>query len=111
MNTEKCTNCKKIISSKEFVENGGYCKECMDEIEKENIVKIDDKNHKSNIVASIIKVIAFVEIILGIILCFMIDAEEIFLTFCMIFISSVFVYAIGEIIALLQRIADNTERN
>lgn len=49
MNTEKCTNCKKIISSKEFVENGGYCKECMDEIEKENIVKIDDKNHKSNI--------------------------------------------------------------
>ena len=31
--TEKCTICKKVISTDEYIENGGYCKECMDKEE------------------------------------------------------------------------------
>lgn len=36
---EQCTKCNKNISTEEYIENGGYCKECMDKIENGDYCK------------------------------------------------------------------------
>lgn len=115
---EICFHCGKTISSEEFVENGGMCKECMESKELEEQLNnmgltnnTEDgskyRGKSSNTVASIIKVIAIVEGILGVIAAFFME-DYIFAFIVVSIISAIFTYAIGEVITLLQTIVDNT---
>lgn len=65
--------------------------------------------NKENKVASIIKTLAVIEAILGIFASFMIENLTIMVILVSV-ISAIFIYAIGEIIDLLQKIANNTNK-
>ena len=82
-------------------------KEKQKKLSELGIEATEPKNEESkNVVASIIKILAIVTVILGIIESFIIEN----LLFMIVsIIGASFIYAIGEIIDLLRRIADNTK--
>lgn len=114
----QCKECCKDISEQEYNSHKGYCKSCYkDRHNIENIKKYYNQsvtnsiNYKeestTNTVAKIIKIIAILETISGIILglIFMEDLEiMVIVVIVASLISGVFIYAIGEIIQLLEDI-------
>lgn len=118
---KQCKECCKDISEEEYNSHKGYCKSCYKdryniENAKRQFNKTDDnntnyneKNEKSttNIVAKVIKIIAILNAIAGVILG-LVGIED-FEVYAVVFIvasiiSSIFIYAIGEIIQLLEDI-------
>ena len=78
---ENCSKCNKKITQEEYIENGGYCKNCIEEIEedtieeKKNTEYINSSNssnavaNKFILVVNIVKFIGYIAaIILGLIL-------------------------------------------
>lgn len=110
---ENCSKCNKKIPTNEYVSNGGLCKECMKEKEDYNFSYSIDYKAKSKI-AKFIKIIAVLEIIVGFLsgLIFIENLGGVIA--CIIIgtcvISGIFIYALGEIIQLLQDIANNTKK-
>lgn len=114
----QCKECCKDIPEEEYNSHKGYCKNCYKDrynIENEkrqyNQSTTNTTNYEeektANTVARIIKVIAIFEAIAGIILglIFIEDLELMSIVIIVVgFISAVFIYAIGEIIQLLQDI-------
>ena len=47
MEEEICPRCNKKISADEYIDNGGYCKDCIEIIERE-IVSSETKSIKKN---------------------------------------------------------------
>ena len=115
MDKENCTKCGKQISSDELIENGGLCSECMNERELEQYEFI--KNSKEiirheNRVASVIKILSAIIVIIGIIIGLYNLEDSVGVSLLYILVSiiiSIFVYAIGEGLQLLQEIAINTK--
>ena len=117
---KQCKECCKDISEEEYNSHKGYCKSCYNDrynIEKakrqfnktDNNTNDNEEEEKSttNIVAKVIKIIAILNAIAGVILG-LVGIED-FEVYAVIFIvasiiSSIFIYAIGEIIQLLEDI-------
>ena len=51
MEKETCTKCKTSIDVEEYIENGGYCKKCIEEIEKSNIEDTKNTSNNNNTIA------------------------------------------------------------
>lgn len=115
----QCKECCRDISEEEYNTHNGYCKSCYAdrksiESSKRNFnndtdrqIEYESDNTKINTVAKIIKIIAILEGIVSIILGFMFmeDLELYSLIIILVGgISAIFVYAIGEIIQLLEDI-------
>lgn len=114
----QCKECCKDISEQEYNSHKGYCKSCYkDRYNIENNKKYYNQNvtnsinyeeeSTTNTVAKIIKIIAILEVISGIILgLIFIEDLEIMVIVVIVasLISGVFIYAIGEIIQLLEDI-------
>lgn len=116
LKNENCSNCGKKISSEEFIENGGLCINCMNKKEELETLGINSRKthsnknqYSENKVASIIKTLAIVIGILGSVSGFFVEDFTIIFIIVSI-ISAIFIYAIGEGLALLQKIADNTSK-
>lgn len=120
----ECKECCRDISEEEYRKYEGYCKNCYEErrdierrkIEYNNEEQEDDEEefeeNGKNVVATIVKVIALISAIAGIILgVYLIEEMEIMAVTIIIssIISSVFVYALGEIIQKLENIERNTK--
>lgn len=117
---KQCKECCKDIPEEEYNSHKGYCKSCYNDrynIEKakrqfnktDNNTNDNEEEEKSttNIVAKVIKIIAILNAIAGVILG-LVGIED-FEVYAVIFIvasiiSSIFIYAIGEIIQLLEDI-------
>ena len=118
---KQCKECCKDIPEEEYNSHKGYCKSCYNdryniEKAKRQFNKTDDNNTNyneedekstNNIVAKVIKIIAILNAIAGIILG-LVGIED-FEVYAVVFIvaiiiSSSFIYAIGEIIQLLEDI-------
>ena len=114
----QCKECCKDISEEEYNSHNGYCKSCYKDryyIENnkkrynQNVANSIDYEEESttNTVAKFIKIIAILEAISGIILGLMfIEYLEIMIIVVIVasIISSAFIYALGEIIQLLEDI-------
>lgn len=114
----QCKECCRDISEEEYNSYKGYCKSCYkDRHNIENNKKQYNQNvnnsinyeeeSTTNIVAKIIKIIAILEAIAGILLglVFIEDLEiMVIVVIVASLISGVFIYAIGEIIQLLEDI-------
>lgn len=114
---ENCSKCNKKISTDEYVSNGGLCKECMNKKEENEgsidfSCSIEDKT--KNKTAKLIKIIAVLEIIIGFLIGLVFIENLSGAMACIIMgtcvISGIFIYAFGEIIQLLQNIANNTKK-
>lgn len=118
---KQCKECCRDISEEEYNRYKGYCRNCYSdrnniESAKRNFnndtseqIEYESDAPKTNTVAKMIKVIAILEGVAGIILglgC--IEDLELYSVVIMVagFISAVFIYSIGEIIQLLQDIKD-----
>ncbi len=116
---KQCKECCKDISESEYNSHKGYCKSCY--ADRNNIerakrnfnndtseqVEYESNTSKTNTVAKIIKTIAIIEGIAGIILGLATMGNLELLSIAIMvagFISAVFIYAIGEIIQLLEDI-------
>lgn len=114
---KECKECCREISEEEYNSYNGYCKSCYkDSYNIENNKKrynqiisnsINYEKVETNIIAKTIKIIAILEVISGIILCF-IFYQYLEIMIIVIIVSSlilgVFIYSLGEIIQLLEDI-------
>lgn len=76
-------------------------------IEKKEGKNMKNEKHKANTTALVVQVLSIISCILGMILAMMSDDAKILV---FVFpIVAVFTYAFGEVIQLLQNIADNTK--
>lgn len=116
LKNENCSNCGKKISSEEFIENGGLCINCMNKKEELETLGINSRKthsnrnqYSENKVASILKTLAIIIGVLGSLSGLFFEEFTILITFIIVsIISAIFIYAIGEGLALLQKIANNT---
>ncbi len=116
---KQCKECCKDISEEEYNSHKGYCKNCYnDRYNIENAKKQynqsenntsynEEETNTTNTVAKVIKIIAILNAIAGVILG-LVGIED-FEVYAVVFIvasiiSSIFIYAIGEIIQLLEDI-------
>ena len=115
---ENCSNCEKKISSEELIENEGLCINCMKKKEELEILGINSRKthsnknqYSENKVASIIKTLALLIGVLGSLSGLFFEDFTVLIIFIVVsIISAIFIYAIGEGLALLQKIADNTSK-
>lgn len=99
---EKCTNCNKKITREEYIENGGYCNQCIDEKEQE-----EEKEDEGNFTANLIGTIAIISGVIGVIFGIMCIGENAEIGVGIIIasiISAIFIYGFSEIIQLLEDI-------
>lgn len=105
-----CIKCNKEISAVEDNIYSGYCENCYEEIKGKNL-KSDNYTHQSNTVATILKAISIIIVIISfIVFVFGIVSDEIelgyvgFAIIILSFIGSVFIYGFAEIVQLLEDI-------
>ena len=115
--TKQCKECCRDISEDEYKQFKGYCKKCYAErrnIERQKASYNGDSNSNDiyeyapkNTIAKIIKIISIISAIAGIIIGLVTIGELEVMSVAIIIvsiISAVFVYALGEIIQLLEDI-------
>lgn len=121
----ECKECCRDISEEEYKKYKGYCKNCYEERQEINSRKREYNNkneelnedfdgNRKNTVATIVKGMAIISAIVGTILgLYSIEEMEIMAVVIIVasVVSSVFVYALGEIIQKLQNIENNTRKN
>lgn len=121
MENNICSKCGKIISADELINNGGFCSNCMKNRERElSALGISEKREKhsketskeENKIANIIKGLAILVALLGILIFFYSKTLNglSFVYIIAFIISAIFIYAIGEALQLLQEIVNNTQK-
>lgn len=119
----QCRECCRDITEEEYKKYDGYCKNCYinrESIEEEREIYNDSTEEETvyddgiNKIAKTIKIIAITLAVLSIIASLILREKlGIILLIASIIvsiISSIFIYALGEIIQKLQNIEDNTKR-
>ncbi len=113
----KCKECFRDISEEEYTKYKGYCKNCYEKRKQEYTSKNRDVNEDfdgngKNIVATVVKGIAIISAIVGLIVGLIsideLNSEIMAVSIIIIsIISAVFLYALGEIIQKLENIEKN----
>lgn len=122
----ECKECHKIILEEEYKKYKGYCKNCyekMQELKNEKNIynneneemNVDFEDNGKNIVATVVKGIAIISAIAGLIVGLIsideLNSEIMAVAIIIIsIISAVLVYALGEIIQKLENIERNTRK-